>query len=78
MLRQYVLMPGKVHEDDIPIPVQEPGSGKTRMTLSLKRRPHHVDRAWYSESRVTQNYLQSLGLSVKGLQALLNTEYQNE
>ncbi|MDQ0627628.1 UNVERIFIED_ORG: transposase IS166 family protein [Pantoea agglomerans] len=30
MLRQYVLMPGKVHTDDIPVPVQEPGSGKTR------------------------------------------------
>ncbi|MDE1487682.1 IS66 family transposase [Xenorhabdus bovienii] len=29
-LRQYVLMPGKVHGDDIPVPVQEPGSGKTR------------------------------------------------
>ncbi|EBD2439369.1 IS66 family transposase [Salmonella enterica] len=29
-LRQYVLMPGKVHADDIPVPVQEPGSGKTR------------------------------------------------
>lgn len=25
-LRQYVLMPGKVHGDDIPVPVQEPGS----------------------------------------------------
>ncbi len=23
-------MPGKVHADDIPVPVQEPGSGKTR------------------------------------------------
>ncbi len=30
VLRQYVLMPGKVHADDIPVPVQEPGSGKTR------------------------------------------------
>lgn len=30
LLRQYVLMPGKVHTDDIPVPVQEPGSGKTR------------------------------------------------
>ncbi|WP_423826803.1 IS66 family transposase [Shigella sonnei] len=30
ILRQYVLMPGKVHADDIPVPVQEPGSGKTR------------------------------------------------
>ncbi len=29
VLRQYVLMPGKVHADDIPVPVQEPGSGKT-------------------------------------------------
>ncbi|CND47226.1 Transposase and inactivated derivatives [Yersinia intermedia] len=29
-LRQYVLMPGKVHTDDIPVPVQDPGSGKTR------------------------------------------------
>ncbi|WP_447309042.1 IS66 family transposase [Escherichia coli] len=28
-VRQYVLMPGKVHADDIPVPVQEP-SGKTR------------------------------------------------
>lgn len=28
LLRQYVLMPGKVHTDDIPVP--EPGSGKTR------------------------------------------------
>ncbi|EBP3238077.1 transposase, partial [Salmonella enterica] len=27
VLRQYVLMPGKVHADDIPVPVQEPGSG---------------------------------------------------
>lgn len=37
LLSQYVptilaltLMPGKVHTDDIPVPVQEPGSGKTR------------------------------------------------
>ncbi|ENA54418.1 transposase IS66 family protein [Escherichia coli 2726950] len=30
VLRQYMLMPGKVHADDIPVPVQEPGSGKTR------------------------------------------------
>lgn len=30
LLRQYMLMPGKVHTDDIPVPVQEPGSGKTR------------------------------------------------
>ncbi len=30
VLRQYVLMPGNVHADDIPVPVQEPGSGKTR------------------------------------------------
>ncbi|MDC7861844.1 IS66 family transposase [Pantoea ananatis] len=30
LLKQYVLMPGKVHTDDIPVPVQEPGSGKTR------------------------------------------------
>lgn len=30
VLRQYVLMPGKVHADDIPVSVQEPGSGKTR------------------------------------------------
>ena len=30
LLHQYVLMPGKVHTDDIPVPVQEPGSGKTR------------------------------------------------
>ncbi len=31
VLRQYgALMPGKVHADDIPVPVQEPGSGKTR------------------------------------------------
>lgn len=30
LLRQYVLMPGKVHTDDIPVPVQEAGSGKTR------------------------------------------------
>ncbi len=30
VLCQYVLMPGKVHTDDIPVPVQEPGSGKTR------------------------------------------------
>lgn len=30
LLRQYVLMPGKVHTDDILVPVQEPGSGKTR------------------------------------------------
>ena len=29
VLRQYVLMPGKVHADDIPVPVREPGSGKT-------------------------------------------------
>lgn len=28
LLRQYVLMPGKVHTDDIPVP--EPGRGKTR------------------------------------------------
>lgn len=30
LLREYVLMPGKVHTDDIPVPVQAPGSGKTR------------------------------------------------
>ncbi len=30
VLRQYVLMPGKVHADDIPVPLQEPGSSKTR------------------------------------------------
>lgn len=30
LLREYVLMPGKVHSDDIPVPVQAPGSGKTR------------------------------------------------
>ena len=30
VLRRYVLMPGKVHADDIPVPVREPGSGKTR------------------------------------------------
>ncbi|QNJ35646.1 IS66 family transposase [Xenorhabdus nematophila] len=30
VLRQYVLMPGKVHGDDIPVPVQAPGNGKTR------------------------------------------------
>ncbi len=30
LLRQYVLMPGKVHTDDIPVPVREPGSVKTR------------------------------------------------
>ncbi|EMX20569.1 transposase IS66 family protein [Escherichia coli 2719100] len=30
VLRQYMLMPGKVHADDIPVPVQELGSGKTR------------------------------------------------
>ncbi|HGG5186007.1 TPA: transposase [Salmonella enterica] len=30
VLHQYVLMPGKVHADDIPVPVQEPSSGKTR------------------------------------------------
>ncbi len=29
-LRQYVLMSGKVHADDIPVPVQEPGSAKTQ------------------------------------------------
>lgn len=33
VLRQYVLMPGKVHANDIPIPVQGPGSGKTRTAL---------------------------------------------
>lgn len=32
-LRQYVLMPGKVHPDDIPVPIQEPGSGKARTAL---------------------------------------------
>ena len=30
LLRQYVLMSGKVHTDDIPVPVQEPGSSKIR------------------------------------------------
>lgn len=30
LLRQYVLMSGKIHTDDIPVPVQAPGSGKTR------------------------------------------------
>ncbi len=29
-LRQYVLMSGKVHADDIPVPVREPGSAKTQ------------------------------------------------
>lgn len=28
LLRQYVLMPGKVHTDDIPVPVQEPAGVK--------------------------------------------------
>ena len=31
LLREYVLMPGKVHTDDIPVPIQAPGSGKTRI-----------------------------------------------
>lgn len=31
LLQKYVLMSGKVHTDDTPVPVQEPGSGKTRM-----------------------------------------------
>ncbi len=30
LAHRYVLKPGKVHTDDIPVPVQEPGSGKTR------------------------------------------------
>lgn len=30
LLREYVLMPDMVHTDDIPVPVQAPGSGKTR------------------------------------------------
>ncbi len=30
LLQKYALMPGKVHTDDIPVPVQAPGSGKTR------------------------------------------------
>ncbi|EAP2002424.1 IS66 family transposase, partial [Salmonella enterica subsp. enterica serovar Kentucky] len=30
VLRQYVLMPGKVHADDIPVLVRDPGSGKPR------------------------------------------------
>ncbi|RAP69536.1 transposase IS66 family protein [Candidatus Erwinia dacicola] len=30
LLRQYVLMPSKVHTDDIPVPMQEQGSGKPR------------------------------------------------
>lgn len=30
LLRQYVLMPGKVHTDDIAVSVQEPGSSMTR------------------------------------------------
>ncbi|MCT6073896.1 IS66 family transposase, partial [Escherichia coli] len=30
VLRQYVLMPGKVHADDTPVNVLEPGQGKTR------------------------------------------------
>jgi len=30
LLRQYVLMPGRMHTDDIPVPAQEPGSGRTR------------------------------------------------
>ncbi len=33
VLRQYVLMPGKVHADDIPVPVQEPGSGKPSLAV---------------------------------------------
>ncbi|MFP1496847.1 transposase [Escherichia coli] len=30
LAREMVPTPGKVHADDIPVPVQEPGSGKTR------------------------------------------------
>lgn len=30
LLQKYVLMPGKVHTDDIPVPVQAPGRSKTR------------------------------------------------
>ncbi|KHP05448.1 hypothetical protein QS26_24265 [Salmonella enterica subsp. enterica serovar Havana] len=29
-LKHYVLMPGKVHPDDMPVNVLEPGSGKKR------------------------------------------------
>ncbi|EON4468103.1 transposase, partial [Escherichia coli] len=29
-LKHYVLMPGKVHADDTPVNVLEPGQGKTR------------------------------------------------
>lgn len=40
VLRQYVLMPGKVHADDIPVPLQEPGSSKTR--TGTERKPCSV------------------------------------
>lgn len=42
VLRQYVLMPGKVHADDIPVPVQEPGSGKTRTARTGKASIHRI------------------------------------
>ncbi len=37
LLRQYVLMPGKVHTDNIPVPVQEPGSIKNDNCLEKRR-----------------------------------------
>lgn len=48
VLRQYVLMPGKVHADDIPVPVQESDSGKTRTTRLW------VYRALYESGRITE------------------------
>ncbi len=39
VLRQYVLMPGKVHADDIPVPVREPGSGKNKDCPAMGLRP---------------------------------------
>ncbi|CUA13346.1 transposase (fragment) [Escherichia coli] len=41
---KYVLMPGKVHADDIPVPVQEPGSGKTRTARTGKAYIHRITR----------------------------------
>ncbi len=59
LLRQYVLMPGKVHTDDIPVPVQEPGSGKRARPGcgytcgTTATRAHSFDRRSGSRTRRT-------------------------
>src|SRR5207253_10647064 len=44
-LRRYVMMPGKVHADDTPLPVLAPGKGQTktgRLWMGLRSRRSRV------------------------------------